>query len=145
MSAGRGLPGREALARLRERYTAEPVPPCPICGHERSVASIGGGHATVYACSPLETDPDDESHLIPRPGYDQGRGQEGYWEHYQHSQWTQYRPGDPDVPALLALVDALTAAGDALAAMLYEGAPYQAGDVLKALDAWSVARGGTDA
>lgn len=110
----RGLPDREALARLRERYTAELVPPCPVCGHERSIGSMGGGHATVYACPPVQADPDDDGHLIPRPGYDLGRGQEGYWDHYQRSQWTQYRPGDPDVLALIDLVDALTAAGDAM-------------------------------
>lgn len=84
----------ELIARLRARYTAEPVPPCPVCGARLGIASMGGGNATVYACS---SDAARASVLAP---YGTGDG------HYNRSRWTQFRPGDEGV---LAALDALEA------------------------------------
>jgi len=69
---------------LRRRYTADPVPSCPVCGGELSIQSAGGGQATVYGCSAMPFDMD----------------------HYQRSRYTQYRSGDSDVLALLAAMQA---------------------------------------
>ena len=84
-------PTSDIVARLRERYTAEEMPPCPVCGEPLSIQSAGGGNATVYGC---------ERH---RP-FDM--------KHYERSRWTQYRPGDRDV---LEAVDALVTAERLLA------------------------------
>lgn len=78
----------QMVERLRKRYTAEPVPPCSVCGLPMSIQSAGGGNATVYGC---------EAH---RP-FD--------WKHYEQSRWTQYRPGDEDVLAAAALLQSLSA------------------------------------
>src|SRR6476620_4141046 len=34
------------IGRLRERYTADPVPSCRVCGRALRIQSTGGGHAT---------------------------------------------------------------------------------------------------
>jgi len=86
----RFLPPERLLDRLRERYTGEPVPPCRVCGGTLTVQSMGGGRATEYGCPK----PDDVAY--------------GEWaEHYSRSKWTQYRPGDVDVIALVDAVEAL--------------------------------------
>lgn len=77
----------EELAALEQRYTAEPVPPCRVCGGELSVQSMGGGKATVYGCS---NKPDDVKYTEWIDG------------HYRQSTWVQYRDGDADVLALVA-------------------------------------------
>ena len=35
---------------LRNKYTAEPVPPCRVCGAELTAQACGGGRQTVWAC-----------------------------------------------------------------------------------------------
>lgn len=89
------------VERLRARYTADVPPPCPVCGGELSIAQAGGGQATIWACSPYESDPDNPGHNRPKEG--RSLGDDG--GHYSRSRWTQYRSGDQDV---LDLLDALT-------------------------------------
>lgn len=74
----------DLIARLRERYTADAVPSCRVCGSELSIQSMGGGRATEYAHS--------------RP---EGVSFRDWSEHYSNSRWTQYRGGDSEVLALL--------------------------------------------
>jgi len=83
------------LAALRARYTPTPVPPCRVCGGPLSIARMGGGEATEYACS--------ESRPTKVGEYDK-------WlvGHYRRSHWTQLRPGDPDILALLDLLQPAT-------------------------------------
>lgn len=76
------------IQRVRARYTAEPVPPCRVCGAELSIQSMGGGHATVYG------------HATP-----EGVSLREWGDHYDASRWTQLRAGDSDVLALLALIN----------------------------------------
>ena len=93
----------QMVERLRKRYTAEPVPPCSVCGLPMSIQSAGGGNATVYGC---------EAH---RP-FD--------WKHYEQSRWTQYRPGDEDVLAAAALLQSLSADNTRLRASLIDAASW---------------------
>lgn len=94
--ARRILPPEDLLERLRQRYSAEPVPPCQVCGGELSIQSMGGGQATKYGC--------------PRP---EGVTYRDWAEHYDRSVWTQYRAGDSEVIALVDAVEAaLVAAGE---------------------------------
>lgn len=71
------------LDELAEHYTAQAIPPCQICGAELAVASMGGGAATVYACSVA-------MHDFSIPG-----------DHYQRSKFVQHRAGDSRVLALI--------------------------------------------
>lgn len=86
---------------LRDMYTADPVPPCPVCGGELSIASSGGGRATVFACSEWEDDPGAPGRLRRK----EGRGVAD--DHYDRSRWIQYKGGDSLV---LELVRRFTAA-----------------------------------
>lgn len=87
---------------LRDRYRPEPAPgPCPVCGDERTVAASGPG-PVVWACSPLEDDPERDGMLRYKPG----RGKNASdWrednEHYARSEARQYRSGDRLVIELL--------------------------------------------
>lgn len=81
--------------RLGERYTAEAIPPCGVCGRALRIQRAGGGEATVWGCDGLEDDPDNPGHLRRSPTYDPSD------DHYGRSRWTQHRPGDADVLALL--------------------------------------------
>lgn len=85
----------EMKQRLRARYTPEPVPPCGVCGAPLQIARAGGGAATEYACR--------DAKVTTAEGT----------EHYRRSRFTRYRPGDPDVLALLARVEKLEGAGTA--------------------------------
>lgn len=73
---------------LRERYTAEPVPPCAVCGAPLSLQACGGGEPSVWAC--------DARAPERRPAD----------EHYCRSEFVQRRTGDPDV---VAACDAIVA------------------------------------
>ena len=102
------------IVKLRKRYTAEPVPPCRVCGGELSIARAGGGEATKWACSPLEDDPDAPGMLRVKTG--RGRAD----DHYSQSQWTQYRGGDSDVLDLIAEIEKLRAERDDVVEALVE-------------------------
>ncbi len=80
--------------RLIERYTAEVVPPCRICGGSLSIQAIGGGGPTIYACSGQYEDADGSRR------YREGRSVAD--EHYSASQWRMYRHGDQDVLRVIA-------------------------------------------
>lgn len=85
----------ELAAELEASYTADPVPPCRVCGGKLSVASMGGGRATEWACDGMEPDPE-------RPGcvrYKAGRSCAD--DHFGKSFWTQYRAGDSRVLELV--------------------------------------------
>lgn len=76
---------------LRGTYGPVEVPPCRVCGRALSIASMGSGEATKYACSGREPDPD-------RPG--ETRWTEGRTpadEHYGQSQWRDNRNGGDEV------------------------------------------------
>lgn len=80
---------------LRDRYTPDPVPPCRVCGDALSVASSGGGQATVYACSEWMEDTANPGKLVRKPDWS------GADDHYMRSRWTAYRGGDDHVLELL--------------------------------------------
>jgi len=96
----------DLLACLRERYAADPVPPCRVCGGELSIASCGGGRPTEWACSTWEDDPDKPGELRRKDGRSIADA------HYERSFWTQYRGGDEAVLELVARVERAARAGD---------------------------------
>ena len=86
----------ETLAAIKDRYTAEPVPPCRVCGESLSLAAIGGGRPNIWVCAGQEDDPG-------RPGYVRYKaGRSCVDDHYSRSEFQQCQLGDADV---LALVD----------------------------------------
>jgi hypothetical protein len=89
------LTDAELSTVLRDRYTADPVPPCPVCGDVLSVATCGGGQATVYACSEWKEDQANSGKLLRKPNWS------GTDDHYMRSRWTTYRGGDDHVLELL--------------------------------------------
>lgn len=58
------------LQALAADYTAEAVPPCPVCGEALGIVQIGGGRPTVWACS---SDTPDRDHYM-RSRFEQRRG-----------------------------------------------------------------------
>lgn len=77
------------LDELHARYADVDPPPCHVCGGRRSIQSMGGGQATIWACSDR-----------PRPFDD-------FWyQHYRESRWTQLQESDTKV---LRLIDAYRA------------------------------------
>lgn len=86
----------ELCERLRERYTADEVPPCRVCGRPLSIQRAGGGERTIWGCDGWESDPDEPGHNRRAPGYDPSGN------HYERSRWEQFRNGDSDVLTLLA-------------------------------------------
>ena len=89
----------ELIAWLREQYKAEPIPPCRVCGGPLRVASMGGGNATKWACSMWEDDPAVPGELRRKAGRSAAD------EHYQRSEWTQYRNGDSAVLEMCARLE----------------------------------------
>ena len=86
-------PDAGLIEQLERAYLPPQVPPCRICGAELSIASMGGGYATVYRCSAVK----------PVDGkFD--------WKHYEQSEWQDYRQGgDPRVIELVKRYRALSA------------------------------------
>ena len=93
------------VARLRERYTAEPVPPCRVCGRRLTIQRIGGGMPIRWGCSGQVPDPDnpDGTVLVYLPGRTIAD------DHYGQSIFTQVRTGDSDVLALCEAVERMAA------------------------------------
>lgn len=85
----------ELATLLCDQYAEEPVPPCPVCGGELSVASCGGASATIYACSEWEDDSAKPGELRRKDGCGVAD------DHYSRSRWTQYRGGDTHVLELV--------------------------------------------
>lgn len=85
--------------RLRERYERVPVPPCRVCGGELTIARMGGGEVTRYACSSPEA---KASVGIMRGGDN----------HYFNSYWSAPNHPDEDVIALLRRLDAARIVAD---------------------------------
>lgn len=113
------------LTTLRGRYTAEPVPPCRVCGRELTVQSSGGGNATTYGCSGLIPDPaDPENSLIRDPNRTIAD------KHYSDSKWTQYRSGDTEVIALIDAFEALVAGVREKASALAQSTNWEGRPVL---------------
>ncbi len=77
----------ELLAELRGAYAPDPIPPCRVCGRPLSIASVGGGQATVYACSIMEADPDKPGYLRRNQSWDPAN------DHYANSRHTDYKSG----------------------------------------------------
>lgn len=116
----------QLVARLRERYTADVPPPCPVCGDALSVASMGGGNATVWTCSELMDDPDEEGHLIAKPGRGvNAPSMADETAHWVRSRWTQGRSGDSSVLELLTRFERATAIAEQARDFLAE---WQAGN-----------------
>lgn len=82
------VPDDDLAAFLEDRYTAEEIPPCCVCGGPLSIQRAGGGERTVWACSGYEDDPDNPGHVRRQPG----RGVAD--EHYSKSRWEQMKSGD---------------------------------------------------
>lgn len=77
----------DLLSELRRSFEPDPIPPCRVCGRALSVARVGGGSATLYACVGTEDDPD-------RPGYVRYlEGRKPGDEHYSNSQHDDYKCG----------------------------------------------------
>jgi hypothetical protein len=85
------------LAALAHSYTAEPIPPCRICGGPLSLARAGGGRDTVWACST------QEDSLAYKPGRTFSD------EHYRESLWTATLMGDARVLELIRCYQELLA------------------------------------
>ena len=77
----------ELLWELRRIYTPDPIPPCRVCGRPLSIASVGGGQATRYACSNMENDPDRPGYLRRIADWDPAD------DHYARSVHTDYKSG----------------------------------------------------
>jgi len=91
----------DIVATLRARYAPTTVPPCRVCGGELSIASVGGGEPTRWACSEYEDDPDVHGQLRRKPDRSMADA------HYGDSRWVDYRQGgDSDVIELLDLLAA---------------------------------------
>lgn len=58
----------EELALLRERYTPTDPPPCPVCGEPRQMTGFGPGSLERWGCEGFMADPEEEGHLIYKPG-----------------------------------------------------------------------------
>jgi hypothetical protein len=96
------------IAQLRAAYTAEPVPPCRVCGGALSVAECGYGRPTIWACSPTESDPENPGASRTKPG--RGVGEfDPRTGHYALSEHKQYRVGDSRVLHMLDLFGKMTA------------------------------------
>ena len=101
----------DLIVELVARYTADPVPPCRVCGGELGIQSFGGGRAAVWGCGGMEDDPDKPGYLryqVDRKCAD---------DHYSKSLWTQYRGGDSDVIELARRFHALAARLSGMAAV----------------------------
>ncbi len=85
----------DLVALLRYQYTGDTVPPCRVCGAALSIASMGGGQATVYACAGVENGTGETGTLRQKVGRSVAD------EHYSKSQWTRYKDGDAYVLELL--------------------------------------------
>lgn len=75
----------EDLDDLEKRYTAEPIPDCRVCGAKLTIASMGGGHATVYKC------PEVYKNGFKKLGSVEDQGQS---THYSLSEHRDLNPGD---------------------------------------------------
>lgn len=71
----------ELIGDLKKRYDQLPIPPCRICGGELSIAAIGGGRPTKYACSGSG---DDGKYLPGRSCADE-HYRDSHYEDYQHA------------------------------------------------------------
>lgn len=105
---------------LRERYAPTEVPPCRVCGGPLSLAAIGGGKPTVWACSGNEDDPDRPGYIRSQPGR-WGNAKDGVSEygpggHYHDSRWVDRRQGgDSQVIELIEDYERLLTGLEALA------------------------------
>ncbi len=99
------LTDAELIEVLRDLHTAEPIPECRICGGQLSVARMGGGAPTEWACSPYEDDPDDPRHL--RRKADRGIAD----GHYSSSHYIQNREQEPWVLELVRRYEMLKLVG----------------------------------
>ena len=70
----------EIVGELTESYKAPEVPPCRVCGGELSCQRVGGGEATVWACSGLVDGELQEGRRIAD-------------EHYRRSEWEDRSQG----------------------------------------------------
>lgn len=78
----RNLTTELVIRTLRYRYTAEPVPPCRVCGEDLTVQACGGGEPTVWACTA-----------------------NGIGDHYDRSMFVQRKTGDSLVLELLSRIE----------------------------------------
>ena len=83
---------------LRQIYTPQPLPKCPICGEE---LSLQDSKERIYACNGMMPDPAEEGHLIDKPG------RSFLDQHYKDS-WTYFfGTGDPRVIKALDRLEAM--------------------------------------
>lgn len=81
------LSNAELLEVLTERYEATVVPPCRVCALPLTIARMGGGEPTVWACDMWEDDPD-------KPGESRRKAGRGCADqHYSDSQFVDRRQG----------------------------------------------------
>ena len=133
----------ELIAELRERYTPPTIPPCRVCGGELSIARVGGGEPTEWACSGKEDDPDRPGWLRNAPGRwtnapDGGSSEFRADGHYNRSRWTDYRSGGDS--GVIAVLDALEFKDQQPAAV--DGAMVTDEMMERAESAWDVTTNG---
>ncbi len=92
------LTDAELMAMLEDRHMPTVIPPCRVCGEPLDIGACGGGKPTVWACSPLEEDPDAPGTLRLKSGRDRAEGSGG---HYSESRITDGRHADPYVMELV--------------------------------------------
>jgi len=119
------------LEALRERYRPTIVPPCRVCGGELSIAAIGGGQPTRWACGGRVDNPERPGYSMDAPGRwsnaPPGTPSEyGPGGHYHDSEWVDRRQGGD--PSVIAILDELIArrARDAVASFQSRVAPWMA-------------------
>lgn len=76
------LPDDELLNHLERVARAQAAPPCRVCGSKLMVVAIGGHKSTVWACP---------NALQPAEGHLTWKARQLLRDHYNISQWVQYR------------------------------------------------------
>jgi hypothetical protein len=76
------------LSILIWQHSPKEIGPCPVCGHEMTLASMGGGEATRYVCGSTEASP------IGKHGRDERDAADS---HYRRSAKLVTYHGDPHV------------------------------------------------
>ena len=79
-----------AIAEMEAWATADPVPPCRVCGAALTYGAVGGGGATIWGCPHGAA---EARARYPEPGR---------WAHYEQSRHVQERSGHPAVRRLIA-------------------------------------------
>jgi hypothetical protein len=96
------------LARLEKRYGHYEVPLCRVCNRELSIAAMGGGERTWWACSPNIEDPEKPGWLKTNPDWEPQPDNEKWPQgHYSHSRWQAPNLPNSDVLRAVRIIQAM--------------------------------------